>query len=191
MARSGTSEKAMSRFTAATVFVAAVWGISILGFAGFLDVIPKLYPRHVSGLWGIATMPFLHVDIPHLLSNTLPLVAFSVLISLRGNSRFIEVTLMIMVIGGGLLWVFGRPYYHVGASGLIFGYFGYLLMRSWYSPSLSSVVISVAVILIYGGLIWGILPQGRNVSWDGHLMGLIAGVLVARLSSTRHSGNKR
>ncbi len=172
-----------SRFAAATVMVIAVWGISFLGFAGLLETLPKLLPRHVDGLWGILTMPFLHVDVPHLLSNTLPLIVFSALISLRGNSYYISVTLAIVLLGGALLWVFGRSYYHVGASGLIFGYFGFLLLRMVYSPSLSSAIIAIGVFLIYGGLIWGIVPQGRHISWDGHLAGLIAGVLVARLFS--------
>jgi len=79
-----------------------------------------------------------------------------------------------------MLWLFGRSAFHIGASALVFGYFGFLLTRSYYSPSISSILISLGVFIIYGGLIWGVLPQGNHISWEGHLFGLISGGIVAK-----------
>ena len=84
------------------------------------------------------------------------------------------------------MWLVGRSALHVGASGLVFGYFGYLVARGVYERSIWSVVIALAVILIFGwGILFGVLPNGGLVSWEGHLCGLIAGVLVARLTRNR------
>jgi len=123
------------------------------------------------------------------MSNTIPLIVFSVLISLKGNQYFLKVTVLIIIISGVLLWLMGRSAYHIGASGLIFGYFGFLLLRMFYSPSLSTIIISVGVFILYGGIIFGIFPQtgiqagvrGENISWEGHLFGLISGIAVAKM----------
>ncbi len=167
---------------AAGIFIVAVWAISLIQLSGLsFNLIPMLLPRTLSGLPGILTMPFLHGSLPHLLSNTLPLIVFSALISLKGNAYFIKVSVLIVLISGMLLWMFGRSSFHIGASGLIFGYFGFLLVRMFYSPSLSSILISLGVFVFYGGIIFGVLPQGGRVSWEGHLFGFIAGLLVAKM----------
>ncbi|ODS24105.1 hypothetical protein AB835_05065 [Candidatus Endobugula sertula] len=175
-----------SRFYSATCFLCFIWGVSILGLVGLLpDVFPKLLPRHVSGILGILTMPLLHGSLIHLMSNTLPFIIFSLLISLRGNSYYIKVSVLILLITGALLWLFGRSSFHIGASGLVFGYFGFLLVRMFYSPSISTIAISLGVFIIYGGMIWGVLPQRSYVSWEGHLFGMIAGVIVAKAMGTK------
>ena len=79
------------------------------------------------------------------------------------------------------MWLVGRPAVHIGASGLVFGYFGYLLAQGWYERSFVSIAVAVAVLLLYGSIIFGVLPQGGFISWEGHLFGLVAGVLAARM----------
>lgn len=171
-----------NRFYAATLLIGLIWLLSVLQLIGiFNDLIPKLLPRHFSGLPGIAAMPFTHGSLLHLISNTFPLIVFSALISLKGNKYFLEVTISIIIISGAMLWLMGRGSFHIGASGLVFGYFGFLLMRMIYSPSISTILISISVFLLYGGIIFGIIPQSGRISWEGHLFGLIAGVLVARI----------
>ena len=91
---------------------------------------------------------------------------------------------MIMV-GGVAVWGLGRTAIHVGASGLVFGYFGYLLAKGWYDRKPSSILIAIAVLLLYGGLIFGIIPTRGFISWEAHLFGLIAGLLAARLTKKK------
>ena len=177
-----------NRFYVAILLVGLIWVLSLLQLLGiFNNFIPKLLPRHISGLPGIITMPFTHGSLIHLISNTFPLVVFSALISLKGNKYFLEVTASIILISGVMLWLMGRGTFHIGASGLVFGYFGFLLMRMYYSPSISTILISIVVFLLYGGIIFGILPRGGHISWEGHLFGLIAGILVARMMRNNSS----
>jgi len=180
----------LDRFLAAVIFITSIWIISTLKLFSFLpDFVPMLLPRNVSALPGIISMPFLHGSFAHLMSNTFPLIIFSILISLKGNQYFLKITVLIIIISGVLLWLMGRNAYHIGASGLIFGYFGFLLLRMFYSPSLSTIIISVGVFVLYGGIIFGIFPQtgiqagvrGENISWEGHLFGLISGIAVAKM----------
>ena len=133
-------------------------------------------------LRGILLSPMLHGSFSHLLSNTLPLLVLGGFVALRGAKTLIGVSLVVVVLGGLLVWLVGRPAVHIGASGLVFGYFGYLVAQGWYERSTLSIVVAFAALLLYGGIIFGALPQGGFVSWEGHLFGLIAGVLVARWS---------
>lgn len=175
-----------NHFFAAVIFIGLIWFVSLIELSGLtFNLIPKLLPRHLSGLPGILTMPFLHGSIFHLISNTLPMVVFSFLLSLKGNVYYLKVTLLIILISGVMLWLMGRGSYHIGASGLVFGYFGFLMMRTYYSPSISTIAISLAVLMLYGGLIFGILPRGSHISWEGHLFGLLAGIAVARMGKNQ------
>lgn len=133
-------------------------------------------------LRGILLSPVLHGSFSHLLSNTLPLLVLGGFVALRGAKTLIGVSLVVVVLGGLLVWLVGRPAVHIGASGLVFGYFGYLLAQGWYERSVVSMGVAVLALLLYGGIIFGVLPQGGFVSWEGHLFGLIAGVLAARWS---------
>jgi membrane associated rhomboid family serine protease len=140
-----------------------------------------IHPRTVAGLPGIVLSPFLHTGIGHVLLNTIPLVILGWLVILRGPRVFLEVSLLIIVVSGVGVWLFGRSAYHVGASGLIFGYFGYLVARGWYERSLSSILIALVTIVLYGGILLGVLPFRAGVSWEAHLFGLLGGILAARL----------
>jgi membrane associated rhomboid family serine protease len=140
-----------------------------------------IHPRTVAGLPGIILSPFLHTGIGHVLLNTIPLVILGWLVILHGPRVFLEVSLLIIVVSGIGVWIFGRSGYHVGASGLIFGYFGYLVARGWYERSLSSILIALVTIVLYGGILLGVLPFRAGVSWEAHLFGLLGGILAARL----------
>jgi membrane associated rhomboid family serine protease len=142
-----------------------------------------IHPRTIAGLPGIVLAPFLHTGIGHTLLNTVPLVILGWLVILRGTRVFVEATLLIIVASGVGVWLVGRSGYHVGASGLIFGYFGYLVGRGWYERSLSSILIALVTIVLYGGMLWGLFPVRAGVSWEAHLFGLLGGILAARLVS--------
>ena len=165
------------------LLVALMWAVGMVNAQ--LDYRLSEYgvvPRTVDGLIGIPLMPFLHGSFDHLVVNTLPIVVLGGLVAFQGSKKFLTATVFITLVGGGALWVVGRTAVHVGASGLVFGYFGYLIARAWYTRSLVAVLIAVVVAVVYGGILLGVLPFFQEgVSWEGHLTGLIAGALAARL----------
>jgi membrane associated rhomboid family serine protease len=140
-----------------------------------------IVPRTVEGLRGIPLSPFLHGSIQHAVSNTVPLLVLGGLVAIRGRNAFLGVSLFVIVAGGAGVWLVGRTAFHIGASGLVFGYFGYLVARGWYDRSVVSILVALVVVALYWGLLFGVLPTAGFVSWEGHLMGLLAGVLAARL----------
>jgi len=161
--------------------LASIWVLSMIGFAwnGLLSYF-ALVPRDFLHLPGILGMPFVHRDLAHLLANSLPLAVFAGLALVEGRAYFVRALLGIALLGGAALWLIGRQGAHIGASGLVFGLFGLLLARAYYSRSLRSVLIAGLVMLVYGGLVWGILPTQSAVSWEGHLTGAAAGVIMAK-----------
>jgi len=161
--------------------IVSIWLVSILGFVfdSLLRTL-SLVPRQFSHLPGIIGMPFLHQGFGHLIANTLPLAAFGALLLTRGIDYFLRAIGLVTLGGGVLLWLFGRSAMHIGASGLVFGLFGLLIARAVYARSTESILIGLVVMLGYGGLIFGVFPSDSSVSWDGHLAGLLAGVVTAR-----------
>ena len=102
------------------------------------------------------------------------------LLSRYGYSE-LKVSVIVALVSGVGVWAVARNGIHVGASGLVFGYFGYLVARGWYQRSFSSIVVAILVVFFYGGLIFGIVPSFGFVSWEGHLFGLLAGILAAKI----------
>ena len=140
-----------------------------------------LVPRTTVGLCGIITAPFLHGSLPHIIGNSISFITFAIALALlEGDKMFAKVMLMV-VIGGGLTWLFGRAANHIGASGLIFSLWGYILLSGWFSKKIKYILASMILIFFYGGMIFGVLPGKVGVSWDGHLFGFIAGFFVSWL----------
>jgi len=138
-------------------------------------------PRRLSGLRGILFAPLLHGDLAHLAANTIPLAVMGWLIMLNGLNTFLLVTAVVWLISGLGAWLLGGSNtMHLGASGLVFGYFGFLLLRGYFEQSFSAIAIAVLVGLLYGSMIWGILPVHRGKSWQSHLFGFVGGGIVAR-----------
>jgi len=138
-------------------------------------------PRRLASLPGIIWAPFLHASVRHLAANTLPLLILGAILCGRSRTEFAAVTVVGIVLGGGLTWLFGRNACHVGASGLIFCYFGYLASLAWFRRTFGTLCLSIVCILGYGGLIRGILPTSAPVSWESHLAGFFAGIALASL----------
>ncbi len=167
-------------------FVVLIWVIELINFSiGHRLSDWGILPRTLKGLRGIPLSPFLHASLIHVMMNTIPLAVLGGLVMLHGRQMFFEITIIIILVSGTALWLFGRSSYHVGASGLIFGYFGYLVLRAWYDRSLKSFIIAFVTVFLYGGIIWGLLPTFSRISWEGHLFGLLAGILAARLEQTK------
>ncbi|MCB0037001.1 MAG: rhomboid family intramembrane serine protease, partial [Anaerolineales bacterium] len=169
-------------------FVAIIWGLEIVDWVlqGWWTTNNwGILPRTFIGLRGIIFAPFLHGSFAHVAANTIPFLVLGGLIMLRRPSNFWAVTIATTIIGGVGTWLFGRTSMHIGASGLIFGYFGFLLTLGYFERSLPAVLQSIIVGAIYGGLIWGVLPAQPGISWEGHLFGFLAGVFTAYLLAER------
>ena len=163
-------------------FVAAIWIVEIVNFfLGHSLSSWGILPRTVGGLIGIPLAPFLHAGLWHAVSNTMPLLILGALTLIGGKSRFWPQTVGIVLLSGVLVWLFARGAIHVGASGLVFGYFGALLARAYFERSLVAIAIAGVTMILYGGILWGLLPLRSYISFEGHLFGLIAGVLVVWL----------
>ena len=161
------------------LFLVLIWGIFLLD-----RLLPLeqwgLVPRDLSGAFGILTMPFLHADFQHLIGNTIPLIILLCLLAGSRVSSF-KTSVSISLLGGVLLWLFGRSALHIGASGLIFGLMTFLIFAGYFERRVRSILIAVLVGVLYGGtLLSGMLPR-QGVSWDGHLFGALAGFFVAYL----------
>ncbi|MEP3247524.1 MAG: rhomboid family intramembrane serine protease [Sneathiella sp.] len=154
-----------------------IWVVEILNlFAGHSLSVWGILPRDTSGLIGIPFAPFLHGSLLHAVSNTVPLLILGGLAILSFGNRFVSLTVVIITLSGIGVWLFGRDAYHVGASGLIFGYFGALLASAFIDRRLSSVLTALITVVLYGGLVFGLLPLVPGVSVESHFFGLISGV---------------
>lgn len=137
-------------------------------------------PRDIGELTDIYPAAFLHFGYDHLMANTVPLLVFGFLAALRGIGRFLAVTFVIVTISGLGVWLTaGSGSVTAGASGVVFGLFGYLLVRGFVERNALDITAGITVFLLYGSLLWGVLPTAHGVSWQGHLFGLIGGVLAA------------
>lgn len=164
--------------------VAALWLLEaadqLLFAAPGLDVY-GIRPRTMTGLRNIVFAPWLHGTFAHLAANTLPLVVFAALIATRGARDLLRVSVGVVLLGGLGVWLLGAPgTVHIGASGVVFGYFGYLLTIGWFERRVLWVLVSIAIALLYGGLALGVLPGTVGVSWESHLAGAAAGIVMAR-----------
>lgn len=166
--------------------VALMWILEIIDqfiLRGALNSL-GIIPRTVIGLRGLLFSPLLHGDFAHLMANTIPFLTLGWLVMVRETSDFLIVTAITMVLGGLGVWLFGAPYsVHIGASGVIFGYLGFLLFRGYFERSFPAILLSLIVGFLYGGIIWGVLPGQPGISWEGHLFGFIGGAIAARFLS--------
>lgn len=163
------------------IFIAIIWVIFLFDIFLPLERL-GLMPREGGGLFGVVAMTFLHGNYQHLIGNTVPLVVLLALLAgSRADSR--KVVAIVIILGGLLLWVFGRGNsVHIGASLLVFGLAVFLVVAGLLEKRTVPMIISIVVALVYGTtLISGIAPWQQGVSWDGHLMGGIAGAITAWL----------
>ena len=164
-------------------FVGLMWALEILDLflGGALNQF-GIRPHSIVGLRGILFAPFLHGSLLHLIANTVPFVILGWLVMLRRTSDFWPVTIIVMLVAGLGTWLFAPPWtVHIGASGVVFGYLGFLLSRGYFERSLGAIAMSLLVGMLYGGMIWGVLPGQLGISWQGHLFGFLGGILAAQM----------
>ncbi len=166
-------------------FVAALWIIQAVNWAtgNTLNAAFGLIPRQLSGIDGVAGMPLLHDSFGHLIANTPPLLLLGALLAATVTRALVAVNVVVVGLGGTLVWLLGSSAIHIGASGLVFGWFGFLITRGLVDRSPVTLGASVLVGVLYGSIIWGVLPGQPGVSWEAHLFGAIAGAAAAFLIS--------
>jgi membrane associated rhomboid family serine protease len=164
-------------------WLGVMWAVEILDLLPFMQLDRfGIQPRSVHGLIGILCAPFLHAGFGHLIANSFPFVVLGGIVLLGGRKVFWSVTLSVMLGGGLGVWLFaGKLTNHIGASGLIFGYLGFLLARGWFEKSPAWILTSLSLLVIYGGLLFGLLPSRIGISWQSHLFGFLSGIAAARL----------
>jgi len=162
--------------------IAAMWLVEAadrLLFNGALDHL-GIIPRQLIGLRGVFLAPWLHGSFAHLAANTVPFLVLGFLVMLRHQRQFVAVSMVIIVVSGLGTWLVAPAQtIHIGASGLIFGYFAFLVVTAWYERSFAAVAVAILVIALYGSIVWGVLPLAVGISWQGHFFGLLGGALGA------------
>jgi membrane associated rhomboid family serine protease len=156
--------------------VAMVVGTLVRRMLGTSSQRLAIVPRTTGGLVGLASGPFLHANLAHLIANLPPFVVLGALVLRKGSARFLETAGLVALGSGVLVWLFARKGAHMGASGVIFGFFGYLVALAYFTRTTSDIVVAGVVLVAYGGILAGLKPARRGTSWEGHLFGLLVGV---------------
>jgi membrane associated rhomboid family serine protease len=172
--------------------VLLLWAVEFVDlslFGGSLDRL-GIRPRTVGGLVGVPLHPLLHLGFGHVALNSIGLLLFGGLIILRDEGDFWVTIILGMLVGGLGVWLFGRPSIHVGASGVVFALFGYLLLTGWFDRSFGAILLSAAVFLLWGSALFGLSPLQVGISWEAHLFGFLAGGLAAWLRARRRRAKK-
>ena len=170
----------MRPFAVVVALVAVMWAVEVIDLVPGIDVDRwGIRPRQLRGLIGIGTAPFLHNGFPHLISNTIPFLILGFVIAASGIQRFVQVTVIVMVVGGLGTWLIGPTNsIHIGASGLVFGYLTYLLSRAIFEKKILYLLGGMVVLFLYGSVLWGLIPK-PGISWQGHLFGAVGGIVAA------------
>ncbi len=172
-------------FTQATVvnggLVAGMWGLEVIDYATLhsLDQF-GITPRNFGDFFDILLAPWLHFGWAHLIGNSVPFLVLGTLIYLSGRAQYLT-TLVFSILASGLtVWLISPPQTNtLGASGVVFGFVTYLLVRGFFNRRIGQILLAVVVFMVYGGVLWGVLPTAAGVSWQAHLGGAVGGVLAA------------
>ena len=172
------------------VILIIIWSVKLIEIVFDFDFTEYgVLPRNFNGLMGILFSPLIHSDVNHLLSNSLPVIILCLLIFNFYNQIAKKIFIYLYFISGLWLWCIGRESFHIGASGLIYAMASFLFFSGILRKNSQLSAVALLVIFIYGGLFWGLFPIHKNVSWEGHLTGFIAGTLVSFIF--RKDGPKR
>ncbi len=161
-------------------FLLLMWAVKFFEISMDLSLVEGgIYPRKLSGLKGILFSPLIHGDWKHLVDNSMPVLLLGVALFYFYRDIAYKIWFLIYIIAGILLWCIGRPAYHIGASGMIYGLAAFLFTSGIIRRVRSLMAISLLVVFWYGSLVWGLLPFDFEVSFEAHITGMITGVLLA------------
>jgi len=174
----GTLKRAAKVFAAILGVMGVMTALNAVT-GGAVDQALGLLPRSARGAWGILLHPLLHANMQHLAMNAIGLVLIGGTVFLRSERDFWRVTLLGTLLGGSATWLIGRSNIHVGASGLVFAYLGYLITTGWFDRKVTSVALSIVAVVLWGLALLGLSPMQNGISWELHLFGLVGGVVGA------------
>lgn len=139
----------------------------------------SIYPRRFASLGGILASPFLHSDLSHITNNTLSFFVLMLIVRFFYKSNYIKIFVFGILLSGLLTWIIARPAYHLGMSGVIYVLASFIISKSFFSKQYNLIAIAFTVIFIYGSMIWYVFPIDKSISWEGHLSGLISGIVLS------------
>lgn len=175
---------ALKEFRILITFLAIFWIVEIADFVIFNGSLDSygIQPGVPFGLRGIVFAPFLHGNFRHLIANSLPFLTLGWLTTIQDTNDFYIASIISALIGGLGVWIFGTSgTTHIGASILVYGYLGFLLLRGYFQKNMLSIFVSVFVAIAYGGFLAGVFPSQMGISWEGHLFGFIGGAIAAKM----------
>jgi membrane associated rhomboid family serine protease len=161
-------------------FVLAIWIVEIIEQVGGYNFVRLgVYPHHLEGLPGIFFSPFIHSDFGHLISNSVPFFILSALLVYFYRRISYRIFIQLYLLAGICVWIAGREAWHIGASGVVYALAAFHFVSGIIRNDVRLLTISVVVVFLYGGLIWGMMPIKPEISWEGHLWGAVSGVALA------------
>jgi membrane associated rhomboid family serine protease len=175
-----SKKKLLESFLVPLSFPAILWivhSFSVLLNIDFSNL--GLLPRNWPGIIGVITAPLIHANYSHLISNTFPLIISGWVIFFFYNKISQLLFIFIYVVTGLTVWLFAREVYHIGASGIVYGFVSFLFFSGIFRKDNKSIALSLIITFLYGGMVWGILPGIKDVSWESHLFGAITGLAAA------------
>jgi membrane associated rhomboid family serine protease len=172
----------LSRILTPLLFPIAMWVVYLLSLILNEDFSRLgLLPRNLIGLMGIITSPLIHADFSHLISNTIPLVILGWILFSFYPKVAVVLFFFIYLITGLFVWIFARPVYHIGASGVVYGFVSFLFFSGIFRRDNTSIALALVITFLYGGLVWGMIPGWKGISWESHLFGAVTGLIAAYL----------
>ncbi len=178
--KSAERKRVYISFFVPLLFVTVLFAIQVLQWGtGRLYYKLGVNPRDISGLIGIVTAPIIHDGFGHLVSNAIPLITLGTAMIYFYRNLSFKVFLWVWILDGIGVWLLGRPVYHIGASGLVYGMAGFVFTSGVIRKNRNLLALALTVVVMYGGMIWGIYPLENGISWEAHLFGLLAGIFCA------------
>lgn len=168
------------KFLIPLIFPGLIWIVYLVSALFNLSFVTLgVLPREISGLVGIFFSPLIHENFSHLFSNTLPLIVLGYGVFYFYPHAAYKVILFIYLLTGSLVWLFARTAYHIGASGIVYGFVAFIFFSGLFRRDNKSISLALVVIFLYGGLVWGIFPGQENISWESHAFGALSGIISA------------
>jgi membrane associated rhomboid family serine protease len=162
------------------MFLLIMWLVKLIELQFDLSFIKfGVYPQSLKGLKGVLFSPFIHKNLTHLFNNSYPILILGGLLFSVYRKIALQIFVWLFFISGFWLWIIGRPSFHIGASGIIYALASFLFISGIIRKNPRLAAVSLVIIFLYGSMIWGILPTKESISWEGHLSGFAAGILVA------------
>lgn len=161
--------------------IAVLWGIKLIEvISGIRLYFLGIYPREWSGFLGIFTSPFIHSTWGHLASNSIPLIVLLSIMTIFYKKAFFQTLVMVILGEGIMVWLFARPSYHIGASGIVYGLIAFVFWTGIFKKNTKSIVLALIVLVLYAGSVESIFPDvEKNISWESHLFGAMVGMVTA------------